>query len=152
MEAVLLAIIVAVGALLSAGLNAWIARKSKEHDYARQDEVAAQAAEAAKLLLAANERVAKQTTEVFRVTSGKLDQIHELVNSNMTASIEDQLTANEQLLAVLKEMALLRGDVSPEARRTIAAAETRVSELRTRVADRLHATKVADKQAEKAAQ
>ena len=64
-------------------------RRNKKEDYDRQDVVAAKAAEAAILLLAANERVAKTAA----VTNQKLDVIHTLVNSNMTAAMQAELDA-----------------------------------------------------------
>ena len=80
MAAVWVAVIVAVGALLTAGLNAWIIHMSKRQDYARQDAVAAKAAEAVRLLLEANERVAKDTAGAV----AKLDQVHVMVNQQRT--------------------------------------------------------------------
>ena len=142
MEAIWLALIVALGALLTAGLNAWVVRLGKKQDYARQDAVADQAAEAARLLLEANERVAAQTADALRITEGKLNQIHELVNSNMTASITDQLLANEQLLVALKLLAGSNND--PVAAGTIVATQDKIGELRSRLSDRATATRIAN--------
>jgi hypothetical protein len=179
MEAVWIALIVAVPALLGPILVARTTNKQRRldkiEDWAREDavaakavlvaeqaaeaarllrvrtdEVASKAEEAAALLLEANERVAKQTSEVAKVTTGKLNQIHELVNSNMTIAIEDQLLANEQLLVVLVELAQLRGsDAAPETTAAIIAAKGKIRELQSRLTDRAEATKLADAQVER---
>src|SRR5687767_8500051 len=118
MQDVWLALIVAAGAivtpLLTAALMAHLARKGKEQDWARQDAVAEQAAEAAALLLAcqsasdekteavarqaaeaaalllaSNKLVAEQAAASAQVISGKLAQVHDLVNSNLFAQMQE---------------------------------------------------------------
>jgi hypothetical protein len=108
MEPVWLALIVTGGALLTTLLTTWLnakqLRAGKEQDYMRQDAVAAKAAEAAQLLLAANERVARQTREASQLTNGKLNQIHELVNSTMTGQMEEAHAALAQQLVLMREV------------------------------------------------
>lgn len=70
----------------------------------RQEQVAAQAAEAANLLLAANERVAAAAAE----TSGKLDVIHLLVNSNLTIAQQRELAATTTMLTTMREVVSLK--------------------------------------------
>ena len=171
MQAVWIALIVAVPALLGPVIVARITNKQRRADKiedwaredavaakaelvakqaeeaarllrARTDEVAAKAEEAAALLLEANERVALQSTTAYKVTTGKLDQIHELVNSNMTALLQDQVLVNEQLLVALQLFA--RDNPLPEAVATIEATKAKIAELRARLTDRAAATKVAD--------
>lgn len=166
MEAVWIALIVAGGALLTAMLNGWQIRRGKREDYARQDEVAAkaeardlaakqrqdevaaQAAEAATLLLAANERVATQTAQDAGETQGQLRQIHDLVNSNLTAALRAEYEAVKQQLVLLRELAALRTEfgqpASKQAEVDIRAIQSRIDELGMNLNDRVDATRVAD--------
>lgn len=163
-DVILVALIVGVTGVITPALLAFLAgrqrREDKREDWARQDavadqvadaarkaeEVAAQAAGAADLLLAANERVAHTAA----VTNEKLDVIHTLVNSNMTAAMQAELTAVEAQRAVLLEVITLKEDsgvstVDPRA--TVDVLESRISELRAVLADRLEQTRVANLQA-----
>lgn len=84
-----------------------IAQAAQKRDWARQDEVAAHVLEAskataatAKTLVASNAEVAVEVSEVKtaaaaaqETTEAKLDVIHALVNSNLTASMKSQLAA-----------------------------------------------------------
>lgn len=130
----------------------------KKLDWARQDEVAAQAAkaatalvegqkEAAELLVVANERVA----EAAESTSAKLDVIHTLVNSNMTAAMQAELDATVREVAMMKEVIRLNqvagSKPSADARATLKATEEKISELKATLSDRLKQTKVAEAQA-----
>jgi hypothetical protein len=169
-EAVWIALIVAAGAaattLLTTWLNARQIRAGKEQDYARQDQVAAllearqdaaevkaeavatKAAEAARLLLASNERVAHQTVAAAEVTNGKLAQIHELVNSNLTRQMEEAHAALTQQLVLMREVIALHKAAgrppSKEALNAIDAIELKVAEFGTQLADRAKATEIAD--------
>jgi membrane-bound lytic murein transglycosylase len=71
---------------------------------ARQDAAAAAAATTAELLLAANERVAAQSRDATAQTNGKLAQIHELVNSTLTAAMTAELVALEQQRELMEEL------------------------------------------------
>lgn len=152
MESVWLAVIVAGAAiatpLLTAWLNAKIINAGKQQDYARQDLVAAKAEEAAILLLAANERVAKQTKEAAQITNGRLDQIHELVNSTMTAQMEENHQALAQQLVLMREVISLNSAAgrkpSNDALDAIAKLEHKVQELGDKLRMREEVTRVAD--------
>lgn len=165
MEPVWLGIIVAVGALLTTALtttlNAWQIRKGKDQDYQRQDEVADKLERrqdeiqrrtdiAARLLLENNKRVAKQSAEEFEVTKGKLAQIHELVNSNLTTQMEESYTALTQQLVLMREVVALNKlsgrAPSPESLRAISIIESRIATLGTKLSDRAEATVIADSQ------
>ncbi len=74
--------------------------KDRIEDYARQDQVAAQAAEAARLLIAANDRVAAQNKE----TQNSLKEIHTLVNSNLTSEMRNRFLAVSGQVALTKEI------------------------------------------------
>src|SRR6185369_3456951 len=74
-------------------------RKERLEDLARQDQVSTRTAEATKLLAITN----KQVAENADVTHSKLDAIHVLVNSNMTAAMQADLDATKRELLVLRE-------------------------------------------------
>jgi len=141
MESVLIAFIVAVASMLSSLLLATLTnrqrRREKLEDYARQDAVADKAAEAAKLLLAANERVA----ETAKITNGKLDVIHTLVNSNMTAAMQSELDATVREHAMMVEVVALKRNAGQEPNVTslaaIEATERKIAELQAALRDRL---------------
>ncbi len=136
MSAVWVALIVAgaglIGPLLLARLTDRQRRAEKAEDYARQDAVT-------RLLLASNERVATQTEQASEVTNGKLDQIHELVNSTLTGAMEGQLLAVEAQLVMVRRF-------QPDEAAEIAVLEDTVAELRTKLADRARQTLLADAQ------
>lgn len=138
-------------------------RAEKQEDYKRQDDVATQAAEAAKLLaarqddaaakaaeaatllLAANERVAKDT----KITNGKLDVIHGLVNSNMTAAMQAELDARRENLALLLEVVEMKRaaghEPNSETLLLIGAAKGKIAELEAGLSDRLKQSKEIEK-------
>jgi len=130
-------------------------REDRQADWDRQDKVAAaakqtaddlavsqkriadQAAEAATLLLAANERVA----HTAQVTNGKLDVIHQLVNSSMTAAMQSELDATVRELAMMREVMELKRtagtDPSPETLASISATQAKIGELTSTLQDRI---------------
>ncbi len=125
-ENAFLAVLAGFIGIASPMLMAWMTntarRKEKQQDWARQDAVAAQAAEAARLLverqdaaadkaaeaarllLASNERVAKTAA----VTNNKLDVIHVLVNSNMTAAMQSEYSAVQRELVLMNELVAIK--------------------------------------------
>ncbi len=111
-ETVWIAAIAASSGIIGPGMLAIMgyifARNAKAQDYARQDAVAAQAAQAAKLLLEAQERMAGQARQVATTlasttaaTTAKLDGIHALVNSNYTEIMQTLLDSLKAQLALL---------------------------------------------------
>ncbi len=154
MEPVWLALIAAATGILSPLLLAALMnssrRRDKKQDYDRQDAVAEkaqgvadQAAEAAKLLVAANERVAATTAD----TNSKLDVIHVLVNSNMTAAMQAEHDARSESLVLMLEIAELKRsagmDLLPEAAQAIAITKVRIAELRATLDERQAHTRAA---------
>lgn len=162
METVFVAVVVSVlSPCVLAVVMRLLNRSEKREDWARQDAVAAQAAEVAALLLAqqqattaetrqaserllaANERVAEATSE----QSDKLDVIHGLVNSQMTAAIQSELAATERDLSSLREIVELNKAAgrapSPQALADIAATVSRIEELKIKVEDREEADRIA---------
>jgi hypothetical protein len=139
--AIAVALIAMVTAIASPFALAWQvnrnAAKVRAADWARQDAVAAKAEDVARRLLAANERVAEDAKTV----SGKLDVIHELVNSSMTAAMQGEHDAMVRELAMMREVIALKeaNGHAPgvEALATIEATETRIAELSAALADRL---------------
>jgi len=150
MEAIYVALIALFGTMCSPLVLAYfVARRrhaDKLEDYARQDLVAAQAAAAARLLLEANERVAAQGD----VTNGKLEAIHTLVNSQMTAALQAELAATVREAAMIREVSAMRAinGLPPrgEARIALASCDLRVAELQDIIADRLRRTEIAEQQ------
>jgi hypothetical protein len=95
----------------------------KREDWARQDAVAAQAAEAAALLLEQNKQVAETAIE----TNRKLDVVHVLVNSDMTSSLRAQLVALRGQVVVLHK--LMRTDAHDTTDAEMAALEAAESQI-----------------------
>ena len=132
-------------------------REDRDAEWARQDEVAARAAqtadaiaaaqqgaadraaEAARLLLENNERVAQTQLE----TNGKLDVIHTLVNSSMTAAMQSEFDAVTRELAMMREVVELKRatgmEPSTAALAAIDVTETKLSELADALDDRAKA-------------
>jgi hypothetical protein len=160
---IVVALAAAIGAGLAAGVPVYITaqqtRVARREDWARQDQVAAalerrqnaaeaKAAEVARQLATSNRLVVEQNT----VTNGKLAQIHELVNSNLTTQMEVGHTSLVQQLVLMREVVRLNREAGrpPEsaALAAIAALEARVAELGTQLRDRAQATVIADSQLE----
>lgn len=158
MSTLVVALFVAViGPLLLSWLNGIQRRKEKIEDYARQDEVAdratavaEQAATAAQLLVEDNKRVALAAAGAADKTFGKLDEIHTLVNSNMTAAMQAELDATVREVAMMREVGALHlaagRDPSAEAEAAIVATEGRIAELRSALEDRHAAQDQVDSQ------
>ncbi len=138
-ETVWISLIAASSGIIGPGILAVMAyifaRNSRAQDYARQDEVAAQAATAARLLLEAQERMAGKAREVATVlavtnaaTGQKLDVIHTLVNSNYTEIMQTLLDALQAQLALMKG-----ADAQPA---DVGVVEKRISDLKGSLQDR----------------
>jgi len=145
MNTILVAVIVSVvSPMLLAYLTNRQRRMEKREDWARQDEVARRAEEAAELLVASNAKVAEATEQ----TQQKLDVIHILVNSNMTAAMQAELDATRRDLVSLREVARLNEEAgrptSPEAAAVIEETAVRISKLDADLRDRLKQTEVAE--------
>jgi hypothetical protein len=76
-----------------------------------------------------------------KITNGKLDVIHELVNSNMSAAMQSELDALEVTLAALTEVVDLKRaagrEPGPEALAAIRSTEGKIRESRAALNDRL---------------
>lgn len=140
MSTIFVALIVAVaamsGPLLLARQNAKRADAKEKRDNARQDQVAVQAAKAAQLLLEQNKLVAESAT----ITNNKLDIIHTLVNSSLTASMQAELDATTREMAMMLEVISLKKaaghEPSVEALANIETTQERISELTVKLSER----------------
>ena len=155
-----LAFFVAASTAISPMIMAWLTNRNRRlermEDYARQDLVAERAdkvaeaaakkaAEAANLLLAANERVA----ETAIATNQKLDVIHTLVNSNMTAALQSEFEATSRELSMMREVIDLKriGGHEPTiaSLAAIEATEIKLQELEAVLADRARQQQIVQK-------
>lgn len=123
-----------------------IARRSKKQDWERQDKVAAQAAEAARLLVSSNRQISERLEESNASTEQRLDQIHTLVNSNLTVAMQSETTATashltalqRERLLLLEIIALKRSqglDPSEEAMAALAASGEQISAAQEKLAE-----------------
>jgi DNA anti-recombination protein RmuC len=147
------------GPVLVAMVQSRNRRKEKEQDYARQDAVAKQAAEAARLLVERQDAAAGKAAEaanLLAVNTAKvaataqeakktLDTIHTLVNSNLTASMQAEFNATVREAAMMQEVIDLKraAGVEPtiETLATLESTKSRISELNAALADRLGPSK-----------
>lgn len=120
-------------------------REDREADYARQDALAAEARlaadEASRALLAANEHVAAAADR----TNEKLDIIHTLVNSNMTAAMQSELEAIQREMALMHEVVALNRaagrEPAREALAAIEATQAKITELTIALKEREEAAR-----------
>ena len=160
-----------VGPVVLSVILAFFNGRAKREDWRRQDqleaikaerekEVAAQASEAARLLLEAQKASEERLKEVAHLakisnakTEGSLKEIHTLVNSDMTAARQSELTQTQALLILMKsnkardEAAGLKTSTSDQA--AIDAQEIRVLELQRILDDRHDAQQRANHDTEK---
>ena len=126
--------------LILAHRTALLHREDREADWARQDAVAAAAREAAdkvaRQLLVVDQRV-HATAEK---TNDKLDVIHTLVNSNMTAAMQAELDAIRREVVMMREVVALNlaagREPTIETLAAIEATEEKILKLETQLADR----------------
>ncbi len=115
-------------------------RRDRKEDWRRQDEVRDQAAKAAELLIISN----NSTTNIANATNRKLDIIHTLVNSNMTAAMQAELDATVREVAMMKEVIALNiaagRSPSSESEAAIKLTQGKINELKAALKDRLVAT------------
>jgi hypothetical protein len=171
-QSVIIAAIVAISSMTAPILLAWMTNRTRHQermeDYARQDQVAKKAEEVAKQaavaadLLAVQQRAAttqvKQTAELLvasneradtnaTATNIKLDVIHTLVNSNMTAAMQAEYDATVREAAMMREVVSLKQaaghDPTIETLAAIEATDKKIADLRAALADRLKATEQA---------
>lgn len=131
----------------AAEAEALIKSKEKQEDWRRQDAVAERAEHAAALLLAAQretiertDKVAQLTEAATKQTATKLDQIHVLVNSEMTAARKSERDTQQLLVMALKNSLALGKSLGhlqdPHELDGLAVAEQRIIKLNKIIADR----------------
>lgn len=141
MTAVWVALIVGLSTAFTAYWNTRSRRMEKEQNWKREDEVAEKAAAVADTLIVSNERAARSAEQA----NGKLDVIHTLVNSNMTAAMEAQLVALQGQLVMMNRLAEIEDPTVDEAA-AIKAVVSQIAELTASLRDRLAATTHAEQQ------
>jgi len=123
MSTIVVAAIVAFASPLGAVFLAYLTGRQrmveKREDWRRQDEVAAR-------LVKAN-----------AVTDHKLDEIHVLVNSNLTAAMQSELNSLQGQLALMNKLSALTGETAVDP--TVEVIEARISELTAQLRDRYKA-------------
>jgi hypothetical protein len=161
---VLIAVVAAASPLTMAWVTARLARNRQREDWARQDLVAERAASAAAHLRQTQDRLTEQADNAAKLlrqsdrraqsdlarVERKVDQVHGLVNSKLTTSMEAQATVLEQLVHLMTEdIDRLGENADPLAiqRRDIALGE--LTRLREVLNDREVATEAAAAQLKK---
>lgn len=113
------------------------AQKRWRENAARQDVVAEKLASATKL----DEEAERRAGAAVIGISGKLEVIHALVNSNLTAAIQEGLDARKaQLVTMLEIIDLKKADArqpTPEALHAIRTTQEKIVELERSLRDRL---------------
>ena len=128
-------------------LTWYFRRNEKRADWDREDVVAKKALEASLAMTDAVERQTVSIEEAAAVTGEKLVEIHDLVNSNLTASMQSERGEAEAALVLMEEMIVLHraGGREPSVV-TLAAVETKkakIAELDVVLRDRLDQTAAA---------
>lgn len=156
----MLALIVAVPAMLSPLLMAWLTnrnrRMEKQEDYKRQDDVAAKAEQVAQLLLDRQTEVSAATTkaaallevntkavsETAAATQTQLKTLTGMVDGNFTRLMEAELEAIAHGLVLSRQVAALTftagHEPTSESVAAILATEVKIAELREAIAERKH--------------
>jgi len=94
------------------------------------------------------DNVASDLKDNQSTTNTKLDTIHVLVNSNMTAAMQAELDATIRELAMMREVIALNRaagrEPSPEAAEALRNTQLKIDELKAQLEDRLRSTRIAE--------
>jgi hypothetical protein len=150
----IVSIVASVGAVCGPIVMAWLvnrnARLMKAADYERQDEVAARLNARQDEIAALAAMATRAQEQAAKMQSAKLEQIHSLVNSNLTAAMQDQLDTRQANLVLLTQALETRTrdglPIDPQAAETLAATKVKIAELSAQLADRKRQTVEAEKQ------
>ena len=147
--AVIVTLVISVAGVIFASITAplILARRTERvhradqlTEYQRQDQVAKLAAETSAALLAQQRDMAEAAAERAAGTDQRLDVIHGLVNSSLSAAFESALDALVTSLAMMHEVIDLKREAghepAPEAVIALRDTEARIAELRITLADR----------------
>jgi hypothetical protein len=122
--------------------------EARREDWSRQDQVAARVEAVREAVIESDAQVARVAAENNAAVSSKLEQIHTLVNSELTASQERALRADRASLQALKEVVALKAerglDPDPESLVAIEDAQRRVDKLAHELEHKAEQTRVAD--------
>jgi len=145
-KVVLAALVIATFAsIVSPIVVAVLASRSKSEEWARQDEVA-------RVLVAAD----KQKLDAQRMIDIKLETIHKLVNSNLTAALQSEYDARTAELVTLIELTDLKKAQGKQPTAAtidrIAATKAKLTELRITLDARATEQRIIDMQVRKAAE
>lgn len=126
--------VIAAALFASPWLASWITARERRADkiaeWKRQDLLAARLRRAA-------DDVAEKAAANARTYVEKLDQIHVLVNSNMTATLQHELDARRETLDLLEAaLAGASGMAAERLRVTIMEKRAKVAELQAQITDR----------------
>jgi hypothetical protein len=148
-DTIVVAMLVSVIAPVIAGVvTSLLHRSEKREDWRRQDEVADRAIEAADLLREATVLAAAETNGRLDTITGVVDEVHVLVNNNMTEALKSELAALIQGRLALREVAALKQsaglEADPETAIAIAAATDRIAEVAAELRDRTASEEAAD--------
>jgi hypothetical protein len=141
-DTIWLALIVIAGSVVT-----WLlARMDRREDWRRQDKVAADARDAK----AAVETVRTTLAAATRTTNDKLDVIHVLVNSTLTAAKQAEYDATASSLVLMREVVRLNRAAgegpNEDALAAIEQTEAKLGKLHADIADRVKATVAAQNQ------
>jgi hypothetical protein len=149
--ALIAAVTTTVSPMILSHFNNKNTREDRAADWARQDAIAKRASDAANTLIEGG----RKATAVAAETNQKLDVIHVLVNSNMTAAMQSELVAVTAQLALIREVMEMNTTAgrkpSVDTLAVEKAAVVKVAELTASLNDRLKIQKqpaVAAEQAE----
>lgn len=137
---VYLALIVAIPAILSPIIMSWLThrhrRQERADDYARQDFLAQRAVSISQTLRVAT----AQATATAARQEGRLEDIHTLVNGQMTATLSEKLALTRRTFVALQEIVDLKRQLgiasTVEARNEITIARAQIVELEQALAAR----------------
>ena len=139
-EALITVLTASIAVILLGGFISYNAYRKEVRENTRQDLVADRVALVAKIL-----------QENSSTTNRQLERIHTLVNSNMTAQMEDALASKKSQLVALIEVRTLKEaaglEPTPEARAVIKETEEAIARKEAELADRLTATSLAELEA-----
>lgn len=123
-------------------LTGWQADRRELRAFKRQDEVAARASATAAKLLTSTDRIAVSTEN----SNGKLDQIHTLVNNNLTVTMQSLLDSTVGQLALLEENIALKRqsgvDPTPDVLKSLEVIRIRIADLKSAMSDRVRQAEI----------
>jgi Na+-transporting NADH:ubiquinone oxidoreductase subunit NqrC len=150
-----------LGSSVPVFLNNRAQRAARLEDWARQDQVAARveavaekAAEVGDQVANRVEAVASKAAEVAAANTSRLDQIHTLVNSNLTAALQRELDATVVMQVALREVVALKRErglePDPESLAVLEDTRRRIEQLTRELEYKVKQTEAAAEQRKQA--